>query len=453
EWTTFLKSLSKNLTPEITVLDEKVIAHFKEQQSKELHAKQQRMPSITSLLSTAGEINYRPLSVTRKYTWVPTYKGFLDLFMDRYNKIKSMFSGDPVPLKDAMPGDFCVVMIADVIKSDKRKMLKVMDPSKYQIISIPEGYTNLPYAPGCVIGIKFEEQSQKLKVEEIMLPDVPYPRPISRAPDHAFAVFTSDIHVGSTKFQETQFKRFIKWLSGDCENTRLRNIAKNVRYVFLAGDLVDGVGVYPEQYKEIDIYSYEEQYKYLGELLEEINREDIKIFAIPGDHDIPSLALPQPPIEEIHAKKLYELKVEMLPNPIYMMVHNVLVLLYHGRSLNDVMNTASISIQHPGKAMEVLLKIRHLAPVSENTPIAPLPEDYLTITHIPDIFHAGHIHVNEICGYRGVLIINAGTFQELTLYQKERGIKPTIAQPVLVDLKEFDVNGTNKGISTLDFRF
>ena len=37
------------------------------------------------------------------------------------------------------------------------------------------------------------------------------------------------------------------------------------------------------------------------------------------------------------------------------------------------------------------------------TMLSPENRDYLVIDKVPDIFHAGHIHVLGYCNYRGVL--------------------------------------------------
>ena len=85
-------------------------------------------------------------------------------------------------------------------------------------------------------------------------------------------------------------------------------------YIIIAGDIVDGVGIYPDQKNELKIIKIEEQYNYLAELLKKIPNH-IKIFIIPGDHDATRSALPQPAIPKQYAKSLYELtNVTMLGN-------------------------------------------------------------------------------------------------------------------------------------------
>jgi DNA polymerase II small subunit len=85
--------------------------------------------------------------------------------------------------------------------------------------------------------------------------------------------------------------------------------------------------------------------------------------------------------------------------------------------------------------MKLLLKARHLAPIyGGRTPIAPEREDHLVIEEVPDIFHAGHVHVVDKDEYRGTLIINSGAWQSQTAFQANMGIEPTPGIVPLVDL-------------------
>ena len=77
---------------------------------------------------------------------------------------------------------------------------------------------------------------------------------------------------------------------------------------------------------------------------------------------------------------------------------------------------------HPEKSMKLLMQSRHLAPVyGGKTMLSPENRDYLAIDRVPDIFHAGHIHVLGDCNYRGVLVVNSGGWQEQTDYMEKLG--------------------------------
>ncbi|MEA1999405.1 MAG: DNA polymerase II small subunit, partial [Euryarchaeota archaeon] len=55
---------------------------------------------------------------------------------------------------------------------------------------------------------------------------------------------------------------------------------------------------------------------------------------------------------------------------------------------------------------------------------------------VPDIFHCGHTHTVGVSKYRNVLLINSGTWQSQTPYQKKRDINPTAGCATLVELSE-----------------
>ena len=84
--------------------------------------------------------------------------------------------------------------------------------------------------------------------------------------------------------------------------------------------------------------------------------------------------------------------------------------MYHGRSLDDVASTVpGMNSNHPEKAMKLLLQCRHLAPLyGGKTLLASETRDFLVIKRVPDIFHAGHVHVLGYSNYRGVSISRQG---------------------------------------------
>jgi DNA polymerase II small subunit len=94
------------------------------------------------------------------------------------------------------------------------------------------------------------------------------------------------------------------------------------------------------------------------------------------------------------------------------------------------------SYEKSGQMMEEMLVRRHLAPVyGRKTPIAAGRQDRLIIDPVPEILHTGHVHVRGITTYRGVLGINAGTWQSQTSFQKQMNVNPTPAEAVVVDLQ------------------
>ncbi len=247
-------------------------------------------------------------------------------------------------------------------------------------------------------------------------------------------VFLSDVHIGSLTFLEDAFQRFIDWINCEYGSEEQRRIAEDVKYLVIGGDIVDGIGVYPNQDKELAIKDITEQYNEAARFLGNV-RSDIKIIIAPGNHDASRVAEPQPAVPEEYAKALYELdNVEFISNPGVVSLDGINVLIYHGRGFDDmVMAVKQFTHERNDLLMEELLKKRHLAPIyGERTPLASELEDYLVIDELPDIFHTGHVHINTYRKFKGIHLINSGTFQTQTEFQKIYNIEPTPAEvPVI----------------------
>jgi DNA polymerase II small subunit len=248
------------------------------------------------------------------------------------------------------------------------------------------------------------------------------------------------MHVGSTKFNKAAFKRFTLWLNGQYGNDKTKEIAGHVKYVLVAGDIVDGVGVYPNQVKELLIRDVHKQYRFASKLLEQIP-DYVEVIISPGNHDAPRKALPQPAISKDFLKILQEGRtVHSLGDPCAVGVHGVEVLMYHGRSLDDIIaSVPGVDHTHPEKAMKLLLQNRHLAPLyGGKTMLSPESRDFLVIDRVPDIFHAGHVHVMGYCSYRGVLVVNSGGWQDQTDYMQKLGLTPTPGEVPVVNLQTLE---------------
>ncbi|MHA2060908.1 MAG: metallophosphoesterase family protein, partial [Candidatus Sifarchaeia archaeon] len=209
---------------------------------------------------------------------------------------------------------------------------------------------------------------------------------------------------------------------------------------------VEGIGIFPNQEKELKIKDIYQQYNEVSKFLEKIPQH-IEIIIIPGNHDATRQALPQPPIPKEFAEELYEMpNVHVLGSPTYVSIHNVKVLLDHGRSLDDVVESIpTVATEDPESAMVELLRARHLAPRwGGKTTLAHESNDFLVIEDIPDIFHAGHTHTNGVTMYRGVTVVNSGAFQAQTNYQKRININPTPGRVPIINLQ-------TKRVTEIDF--
>jgi len=236
-------------------------------------------------------------------------------------------------------------------------------------------------------------------------------------------------------FMEKELNDFISWLSSPDP------VARKIRFVLICGDVVDGVGIYPNQDKELDFVDIHEQLKKTAELLSKIPQH-IKVFVTPGNHDPGRRALPQPAIPEIYNSDLWNQKnISMLGNPAMVSLNGVKVLMFHGQSIDDVVRTTpGLSYDKPAQVMRYLLQARHLSPIyGSQTPLAPELDDMMIIDEVPDIFHSGHVHVVDLDLYRGILILNSGAWQHQTPFQAGVGITPTPGMAVIVNLKTFKV--------------
>ena len=273
-----------------------------------------------------------------------------------------------------------------------------------------------------------------LVAREIMLPGVA-DMPTHRSETDAYAVLLSDLHVGSRFFLKDEFEYLARWLGGPDP------VARRVRFVLICGDVVDGVGVYPNQDAELVCQTAGEQTALLASLLSQMPKH-ITIFVIPGNHDPGRRALPQPAIPEKYSAELRSMdNVVMLGNPASVSLNGVRVMMFHGQSADDLVKAGpGLSYDEPVPVMETLLRARHLCPIYGNqTPIAPESEDMLVVEDVPDIIHVGHVHRLGLGTYRGVHMINSGSWQSQTPFQHSLGVTPDAGIAVLVNLKTLKV--------------
>jgi len=280
--------------------------------------------------------------------------------------------------------------------------------------------------PDVVVGIWIVKIHGFLLCEDIIYPDVPDSRP-RKSDKRVAAVLISDLHVGSKYFMERSFLNFLRWLKGEVGDSKSQESASKVKYVVLAGDVVDGIGIYPNQNKELEIKTSTGQYEKAADLLSGIP-DHIKLIVIPGNHDLTRKALPQPPISKEEGRILSDAcNITLLGNPAVVSLHGVVFQIYHGQSIEDLVTLVpNMSHDRPDNAMEFLLKVRHIAPFyGGKTQLQATGNDYLVIGEKPDVFHAGHVHIFGAKSYRGVSIVNSGTWQSTTPYQEMLGLKPT----------------------------
>ncbi len=345
--------------------------------------------------------------------------------------------GDPVKF---------IAMVYEKVERERGLVISVEDPEASAAVLVPKDRRELfdlsmAIPLDQVVCISGKRGAGDLFIaDEILLPDVP-DRRVEPPGLPLNAVLLSDLHVGSRTFMDGPFRRFLAWLRGDLGGGDLRAIARAVKYLIIAGDLVDGVGVYPDHERDLAIPDLYKQYEKAAELLQGVP-DYVELIIIPGNHDPVRQAIPQPPIPRDYAEPLLEARaVISLGNPAELLIHGLSFLAYHGRSLDDLMASApGPEGRKPEAGMELLLKCRHLSPqYGGKTPTAPIRNDLLVIEDPPDVFQAGHVHVFGFRSYRGTKLVNCGAWQSQTDYQRRMGLEPTPCIAPILSFADFNL--------------
>ena len=171
-------------------------------------------------------------------------------------------------------------------RQDSRKIIKIStlvqytDQNEYKIAGLLKSKNKLDKA----YEMELEDESTDLKllvidgnnirklegflIDQMVIADVVFSNKIGRfvikncysldIPNEVFpsvdgkepvySVFLSDIHVGSKTFLEREFYDFLNWINGRSGD---QEIVSKIRYIVIAGDVVDGIGVYPGQEDEL----------------------------------------------------------------------------------------------------------------------------------------------------------------------------------------------------------
>ncbi len=297
-----------------------------------------------------------------------------------------------------------------------------------------------------VIGITGKTGNKIIFADNIIYPDIPH-RELKKLDYDCGAVFTSDLHIGSKQFLEESFLRFISWLNGEEGDEHQHEMVKKLKYVFLLGDVVDGVGVYPGQEEDLAIRDVYAQYEQLATYLKKIPPH-LRIIICPGNHDAVRLAEPQPVLSKEYAPALYTLpNVTLVSSPSFIRLEEsdtfsgFDILVYHGCSF-DYFIAESNAIREAGGydradlVMTMLLKRRHLAPTHNATQSIPDPQcDPMVIEKVPDFFTVGHLHKATAAQYKHVTLICASCWQGKTAYQEKVGHIPDPGRVFYADLR------------------
>jgi len=244
-----------------------------------------------------------------------------------------------------------------------------------------------------VIGFSGSANKEILFANNVVFPDSMLVER-KKSPVEEYVLILGDLHFGSKLFLKENFLKFIDYLNGKVPNTPE---VEKIKYLIFAGDVVTGVGNYPDQEMDLIIPDLEEQYLQLADLLKKI-RSDIKIIITSGNHDGVRLMEPQPAFDKKYAWPLYELKNVILsgnPSTINLGAKESFsgfnILIYHGYSFPYYVGTISKLIlanamNSPELIMKYLLKQRHLAPSHTSTQYFPSEKDSLIFMKMYPIY-------------------------------------------------------------------
>ena len=397
-------------------------------------------PSLRSLDVTGD--------VTGRSTGTGEYGDFVTVFRDRYEKLSKQLRGRvnhrPAEAIGSMNGgtDAAMVGLVDDIRSTKNGhwIVELEDTTgTFPCLVVKDrefaGLVDELLLDECVaIEGTLSDDGEIVFVDSIYFPDVPRTHTPTTADRHVQAALVSDLHVGSREFEADAWDRFASWLHSEA--------AARVEYLLIAGDMVEGVGVYPGQDEELDIVDIYDQYEAFSERLKDVPG-DMEIVMIPGNHDAVRLAEPQPGFDETLRDIMSAHDARITGNPSLVTVEGVNVLMYHGVSLDEViaeLPEGKASYEEPHKAMYHLLKKRHVAPqFGGKTRLAPEERDYLVMEEVPDVFHTGHVHKIGWGKYHNVLAVNSGCWQAQTDFQKSVNIDPDVAHAPILDLDTLEM--------------
>jgi len=374
---------------------------------------------------------------------------FVDYFKSRYSKLSDILHArnteDLTSIEHLARRRHAKVKIIAIISEKKdtkngHVFLKLEDPTGTADALIPQTNQPLIRKSRSLIEdevLMFEGRLSKslFIVDDFFEPDIPA-REFRGIEEELLLGAISDVHVGSRLFMQKNFEKMVDWLKGKVGDERQREIAGRVKYITVAGDVADGIGVYPGQENELSIGDMYAQYAEIERLFMELP-EYIHIVMCPGDHDVVKKADPQPQFSKELVSQTHNLNnFTYISSPGMVKLHGLKTLIYHGTSFIDfIARFSELNFENCAKSMVEMLKKRHIHPYYGGKPITPEKEDFLVIDEVPDIFHTGESHNNSYDFYRGTVCVNSGTWQALTDYIIKLGQKATPAILPLVDMK------------------
>jgi DNA polymerase II small subunit len=380
------------------------------------------------------------------------FEDFQRLFRDRHERLREILEGrmpKTTPIRALNKGmargdrETAILGLVNEVRKTRNghDLIEIEDTTGTFPVLFSKNYTPEPVKDQLervitdeVIGFagSLADDAGILFGDDIFFPDAPPMRVPNTADRPVKAALLSDLHVGAVDFAAEEWRAFVEWMHSE--------EATDVEYVLIAGDLVEGTGVYPDQQKELDVVDIYDQYQLCAEALAQLPA-DVDIYTIMGNHDTVRLAEPQPVLRDEFTEPFND-NVHFAGNPTTFTIEGVSFMLYHGMSLNPLTDrTPGLDIHEPTDAMQMMLQKRHLAPMyGMNVRLAPENRDYLLIDDIPDVLHTGHVHTFGVDTYKNVLMANTGCWQYQTDFQKKLNVEPDVGIAPIVNLQTLNVD-------------
>lgn len=372
-----------------------------------------------------------------------TVSDFSKLFVDRYKRLRDILEPQmngciPIQRLEHRRGEEVPIIgiVTDTwISQNNNYMLELEDLSGVMRVvftddddATEERMSKI--VPDEVVGVigTVSDDAGIIFGDELYFPNVPPMHSSRKANRNVEVALLSDLHFGAVDFAHEKWNEFVQWIRTDPD-------AENIEYILIAGDLVEGIGVYPNQDEELAIIDIYDQYELCGNALSQLP-SNIDIISISGNHDSVRLAEPQPAISSEFTSSFPD-NVTLVGNPSEVILEGVVFFLYHGMSLNSLNDTVpGLDIHTPTDAMQLMLEKRHVAPTyGKNVRIAPEHTDNLILNTIPDVLHTGHVHTFGVTKYRDVTSINSGCWQYQTDFQRKLNVEPTVGVVPVVNLQ------------------
>ncbi len=275
-----------------------------------------------------------------------------------------------------------------------------------------EGIANLlPDEPAI---FRLEERGRRIVVRGVEATGAPVHPPSPRPKRRIYAAFVSDLHCRGSCEGLGRLVHMI--LEGGIE----REVARNLRYIVLGGDVADCECEDPRR-----------PYGEVGRLLGRLPEDVVKVI-VPGECDAAPASLPQPPMDRRFRGALEEVpNAYLLGNPSLVSMSGVRVLIHHGQAVRWAMER--LGIRRPALAMRKLLAMRTLAPTLDPMGYAAFPPglEGMELRYLPDVFHAGHTHRADALRSENVLLLSTPSWNN--------GGWPRIPRVAIVDLSTLDV--------------